>query len=193
MVTGGSVEILKRLRVIGASAKAVATALTTLARGGVDPGGVSLAPGDVAPDFTLTASDGRTYRLSDFRGRQIVVVAWFPKAFTGGCTAECESIGGSGQALSRLNAAYFGASVDSRETNRRFAASMGIQFPILSDPDKSAARAYGVLRFSGFPNRWTFYIGLDGRILAIDKDVRTATHGADIANRLTEWQTARQI
>ena len=178
---------------IGASAKAVAAGLATLATGGVDPGPVALAPGDEAPDFTLKASDGRTYHLSDFRGRQIVVVAWFPKAFTGGCTAECESIGASSHALSRFNVAYFGASVDSPETNRRFAASMGIRFPILSDPDKLVARAYGVLKSSGFPARWTFYIGLDGRILAIDKEVRTATHGVDIANRLNQWQTARQV
>jgi thioredoxin-dependent peroxiredoxin len=50
-----------------------------------------LKVGDKAPDFTLKASDGKTYSLADFKGKKAVVIAWFPKAFTGGCTAECKS------------------------------------------------------------------------------------------------------
>jgi peroxiredoxin Q/BCP len=98
--------------------------------------------------------------------------------------AECESIGASGGGLQRFDAAHFAASADSPATNRQFARSMGISFPILSDPDKSVARAYGVLGRSGFPSRWTFYIGIDGRILAIDKDVHVRTHGRDIEKAL---------
>ena len=64
--------------------------------------------------------------------------------------------------------------------------------PILSDPDKSVARAYGVMTASGFPARWTFYIGKDGRILAIDKHVRTATHGADITSNLDSMKATGQ-
>jgi len=79
---------------------------------------------------------------------------------------------------------YFGASVDSLETNARFAASMGIDYPILSDPTKAVAHAYGVLGASGFAARWTFYIGPDGRILEIDKKVSAGTHGGDIAARV---------
>jgi peroxiredoxin Q/BCP len=120
------------------------------------------------------------------------VIAWFPKAFTGGCTAECESIGASSRALRQFDVAYFGASVDRPDTNRKFAASMGIDFPILGDPGKSVARAYGVLGPSGFPSRWTFYIGRDGRIERIDKQVRVGTHGLDIAQHLNELQTARR-
>ena len=127
-----------------------------------------------------------------FEDSSAVVIAWFPKAFTGGCTAECESIGGSSRALGQFNVAYFGASVDRPETNREFADSMGIDFPILSDPGKSVARAYGVLGPSGFPSRWTFYVGIDGRILRIDKGVRTGVHGLDIEKTLNELQTARR-
>ena len=72
------------------------------------------------------------------------------------------------------------------------AESMGIDFPILSDPGKSVARAYGVLGPSGFPARWTFYVGIDGRILQIDKGVRTGMHGLDIEKTLNELQTARR-
>jgi peroxiredoxin Q/BCP len=85
-----------------------------------------------------------------------------------------------------LRAPYFAASVDSAETNRRFADSLGAPYPILSDPTKEAARAYGVLGPSGYASRWTFYIGADGRVLDIDKTVSPSTHGADVARRLTE-------
>ncbi len=81
---------------------------------------------------------------------------------------------------------YFGASVDSVETNTRFAQSLGLDFPILSDATKDVARAYGVLSATGFASRWTFYVGIDGRILAIDKQVRAASHGRDVVARLTE-------
>jgi peroxiredoxin Q/BCP len=186
------VHLLTRLRVILTSAGAVVAALVNVARNRDEGRRVALIPGDEAPDFTLTASDSRTYRLSEFRGRQMVVVAWFPKAFTGGCTAECESIGASSHALRGFDLAYFGASVDTPDTNRRFAASMGIDFPILSDPHKSVARAYGVLGRSGFPARWTFYIGTDGRIVAIDKDVRTGTHGSDIEKTVKALRIPRR-
>ena len=88
--------------------------------------------------------------------------------------------------MRRRNVSYFAASVDSAETNARFAASLGISYPILSDPTKDIARAYGVLTPSGYASRWTFYIGADGSILDIDKKVSPASHGADVAKRLTE-------
>jgi peroxiredoxin Q/BCP len=82
---------------------------------------------------------------------------------------------------------YFAASVDAPETNAKFAASLGIDYPILSDPTKAVARAYGVLAPTGMASRWTFYIGRDGRILDVDKKVRAASHGADVAQRLQEF------
>ena len=142
--------------------------------------------GEPAPDFELPGSDGQLHRLSDSRGREAVVIAWFPKAFTGGCTAECESIAGSVEAFGRFPVKVFGASVDRVETNRRFAASFGAGFPILSDVDGRVARAYGVLGASGFPSRWTFYIGVDGAILDVDRRVQAAAHGGAIAARLAE-------
>jgi thioredoxin-dependent peroxiredoxin len=185
-------QLLKRLRVMATTAATIAAGLFNLARHRGGESRVELAAGDEAPDFELTASDGRRYRLSAFRDRQAVVIAWFPRAFTGGCTAECESIGASSQAIRRFDAAYFGASVDTPETNRRFAASLGIDFPILGDPGKAVARAYGVLGASGFPSRWTFYIGRDGRILAIDKRGKTATHGLEIEKTLNDLHVSRR-
>jgi peroxiredoxin Q/BCP len=75
-------------------------------------------------------------------------------------------------------------SVDDAETNRKFAAEHEADFPILSDPGKTVAAAYGVLGALGFASRWTFYIGPDGKILDIDKKVNTRTAGEDMAARL---------
>lgn len=141
--------------------------------------------GDVAPPFSLAGSDGQTYTLADSRDRQVVVLAWFPKAFTSGCTAECKALREAGDELRGLDVAHFAASTDDLGTNRRFAESLEIDYPILSDPTKTVARAYGVvggLRI--WPARWTFYIGRDGRILHVDKSINTATAGRDIVARL---------
>jgi peroxiredoxin Q/BCP len=85
-----------------------------------------------------------------------------------------------------MNLSYFAASVDSAEVNAKFAESLGLAFPILSDPTKEVARAYGVLAPSGYASRWTFYIGADGRILDIDTKVSAASHGSDVVAKLTD-------
>jgi peroxiredoxin Q/BCP len=153
---------------------------------------VQLQVGDPAPDFSLLGSDGHVYGLKDLKGRDAVVLAWFPRAFTIGCTMECESLRGSGADLRQFNVKYFGASVDAPQTNRRFAESLGIDYPVLSDPDKSVARAYGVIGATGFPRRWTFFIGKDGCILGIDKAVHVNTHGHDVADRLAHLNVPRR-
>lgn len=143
--------------------------------------------GDDAPDFTMTGSDGKTHKLSDFKGKQAVVVAWYPRAFTGGCTKECQSFKNQGGQIREYNVAYFTASTDPVEKNTKFAESLGVDYPILSDPDGSVATAYGLYNAEKkAAARWTFYIGKDGKILYIDKAVKTENHGADVANKLGE-------
>ena len=180
MSRGRLVHLQTRLRVVLTSIAAAATGFVSLLTSRHAGTRVALAPGDLAPDFALPGSDGQIYRLSDFRGRRRVVLAWFPKAFTGGCAVECTSIGHSALRLRDAGAACFAMSVDRPDTNRQFAAALGLEMPILSDPDRRVARAYGVLGAGGFPSRWTFYVGVDGRIAGIDKDVHVRTHGADI-------------
>jgi peroxiredoxin Q/BCP len=173
--------------------------------------GAELAVGDMAPDFTLKASDGKTYKLSDFRGKQAVAIAWFPKAFTQGCTIECKSLAENGHLIKKFDVAYFMASIDPVEDNAAFAKATAVtlgqgdnkrvvdkkeaDFPILSDPEKTVAEAYGVLRDYGgtlgvLPSRWTFYIGKDGRIQAIDKMVKPASSAEDMAAKLSELKVA---
>lgn len=152
-----------------------------------------LKAGDTAPDFELKGSDGKTYKLSEFKGKQPVVVAWFPKAFTPGCTTECKTMKEQGEKIKAYNAAYFTASVDDAETNKKFAESLSLDFPILSDPTKETAKAYGVLRPDGnVSNRWTFYIDKEGKITHVDKAVKPAEHADAIASQLKAMGAAKK-
>jgi peroxiredoxin Q/BCP len=83
--------------------------------------------------------------------------------------------------------AYFTASVDPPDVNRKFAESLELDYPILSDPGKSVARAYGVVSGErSTASRWTFYIGKDGKILYVDRSGATDTQGQEILNRLKD-------
>jgi peroxiredoxin Q/BCP len=86
--------------------------------------------------------------------------------------------------------AYFAASTDDAGTNRKFAESLELDYPILSDPGKEVARAYGVLD-GDYADRHTFYIGVDGRILYVDRKVKPGSAGDDVAARLAELKVAR--
>ncbi len=146
-----------------------------------------LKVGDKAPDFTLQGSDGKTYSLEQFKGKSGVVIAWFPKAMTKGCTIECKSLRTNSKTLKDLNVAYFTASVDKPEDNKKFSDQLDLDYPILSDPDKTVAEAYGVMMPNRpLTNRWTFYIDKDGIIKAIDKKINVATAGEDVAAKVKE-------
>jgi len=175
-----------KFRILAETARAMATGVTNVALGRASASTVVLRVGDRAPEFVAQASDGATYRLTDFLGRKPIVIAWFPKAFTSGCTAECRSLATYGAALASANVQCFGASCDTPALNAEFADALGLPFPILSDPDRAMARAYGVLTASGFASRCTFVIAIDGRIIHIDKQVRTSSHGSDVVARLME-------
>src|SRR4051812_45633309 len=94
-----------------------------------------LKVGDPAPEFKLEATDGKTYQLSSFKGKRAVVLAWFPKAFTQGCTIECKSLAEHGDLIKKYNVTYFMASVDRLEGeqgNEAFAETHKADFPLLS-------------------------------------------------------------
>jgi peroxiredoxin Q/BCP len=145
---------------------------------------VDLKVGDQAPNFKLQATDGKTYQLSDFKGKQAIVLAWFPAAFTRGCTIECKSLAENGDKIKMYDVSYFMASVDPIEKNTEFAKAKSVtlgqganqqivekkeaDFPLLSDPTKDTAKAYGVLNDRGVANRWTFYIDKTGNISYIE-------------------------
>jgi peroxiredoxin Q/BCP len=143
--------------------------------------------GDPAPDFSLPGTDGKTHRLADHRGQRGVVIAWFPAAFTPGCTAELQDLRDQAAAIDRYDVAVYLASVDAPDKNKDFAQAEGAKQVVLSDPGGEIAKAYGVVGPGGlYANRWTFYVDADGRIVEIDKQVSTGTAGRDLTRRLEE-------
>jgi thioredoxin-dependent peroxiredoxin len=149
--------------------------------------------GSAVPDFSMTGSDGKTYTSKDFIGKQAVIIAWFPRAFTGGCTKECKSMKEHGDLLKKYEVAYFTASTDPVEKNADFAKSLDLDYPILCDPKGTNAKAFGVLNASGTASsRVTFIIGKDGKILAVEEKVKTETHGQDLAAQLDKLGVAKK-
>ena len=89
--------------------------------------------------------------------------------------------------MEKFDVKVFTASCDEPDVNKRFATELKLDYPILSDPSKETAKAYGVVHDKRpVPERWTFYIGKDGRILYIDKSVNAGSHGQDMATKLKE-------
>jgi|TARA_B110000014_G_scaffold254999_1_gene236287 peroxiredoxin Q/BCP len=146
----------------------------------------TLKVGDKAPNFNLQATTGDYYQLSDYKGKQAVVIAWYPMANTSGCTIECKSITEQGHLIREFNVSYVMASVDPIDDNRDFAEKTGADFPMLSDPSKEAAKAYDVLNFFKVANRVTFYIDKTGTIVKIDEDINPETAAEDMARSLQQ-------
>jgi len=141
--------------------------------------------GDMAPNFSLPGSDGKTYTLSDYRDVRAVVVAWFPKAFTSGCTVECKSLAANGDKIRRYDVEYFMASTDPLEKSIAFAKDTEADFPILSDEDGKVSEAYDVLYpVVNVAKRHTIYIDKSGRISKIDTDVNPSTSAEDMVSNL---------
>lgn len=168
------------------------TALLMLNFGGGEASAAeTLKVGDDVPKFEMTGSDGKTYKAEDFIGKKAVVIAWFPRAFTGGCTKECKSMREAGEQLREYEVAYFTASTDPVEKNADFAKSLDLDYPILCDPEGKNAKMFGVLRPDGkAASRVTFIITKDGKIASIDDKVKTESHGEDLAKKLKDLGVA---
>jgi len=137
----------------------------------------SVKVGDSAPDFTLSwfapKGEGKyevqQIKLSDFRSKQNVVIAFFPAAFSPGCTKEMQQYQASSGQFTQANTTILGVSVDSTWANRAFREQLGVQFPILSDWKKDASRQYGLLdENSGVARRATFVVDKKGVVQKVD-------------------------
>jgi len=194
---------MRALLTMGLVATLAAAAVLAQAPPGAAPAVPTVVKvGDMAPDFSLQGTDGKTHKLSDYRGKQAVVIAWFPKAFTQGCTIECKSLAENGDKIKKYDVAYFMASVDALEDNIKFAKATSVKlgdqtvekkeadFPMLSDPTKEVATKYGVLSPRGTANRWTFYIDKSGKVTAIDTAVKPATSAEDMLAKLSELKVS---
>jgi len=132
----------------------------------------NLKVGDMAPDFTLPqTTDGKPVKLSSFRGQKIVVLAFFPAAFTGGCTKEMSAYQLNLDKFTGADTQVFGISTDNTPSQREFAKSLNVVFPLLSDfKTRQVAKDYGVLNEGmGIANRTTFVVDKDGKIQHIEE------------------------
>ena len=137
-----------------------------------------MRPGDPVPDFELPAQDGTPVRLSEELTRGPVVLFFYPKALTPGCTKESCHFRDLEAEFAALGAVRLGISADPVDRQRQFSEKHGLDFPLLSDADRTVARQFGVKRPGPlFNRRATFVIGTDGRLLsAIHSEIDMAKH-----------------
>jgi peroxiredoxin Q/BCP len=137
-----------------------------------------MRPGELVPDFELPAQDGRPVRLSEELQRGPVVLFFYPRAMTPGCTKESCHFRDLEAEFAAVGASRLGISADPIERQRQFSEKHGFDFPLLSDADRVVARMYGVKRPGPlFNRRATFVIDTDGRLLAqISSEIDMATH-----------------
>lgn len=142
--------------------------------------------GSPAPDFTATSASGTAVSLSDFRG-QWVVLYFYPKDNTPGCTKEACSLRDSMPALHAANASVIGASTDSPASHRKFLEKYGLPFTLIADTDAAVATQYGVYgektrcgKTSIGITRTTFLIDPEGVIRKVFSKVNVAEHGDEV-------------
>jgi peroxiredoxin Q/BCP len=137
--------------------------------------------GDKAPDFSAAASDGTTFHLKDAIGKSNIILYFYPKDDTPGCTKEACGIRDTMDEFKGLNATVFGVSFDSVDSHKNFIAKYKLPFVLLADTDKSVAKLYGVADDSSrFASRVTFVIDKSGKIAFVDPKVNPATHAVEL-------------
>lgn len=139
-----------------------------------------IAEGSSAPDFALPGDDGRTVKLSDYRGRQPVVLYFYPKDETPGCTKEACSFRDTLADFKKAGVEVLGVSVDSTDAHKKFKEKEHLNFTLLSDENKEVTKRYGVLGAFGVASRVTFVIDKTGSIRKIYRDVSPADHAAEV-------------
>jgi peroxiredoxin Q/BCP len=151
---------------------------------------VRLAPGDPAPDFTLSDADGNQVTLSSLRGQRVIVY-FYPAAMTPGCTTQACDFRDSEQSLAAAGLAVIGISPDSPARLAKFREKESLNFPLLSDPDHATEEAYGTYgekvtygKKSVGVIRSTFVVGPDGRIEQAHYGVKATGHVARLRQEL---------
>jgi peroxiredoxin Q/BCP len=142
--------------------------------------------GELAPDFTLLSDSGEPVTLSEFRGKPVILY-FYPKDDTPGCTTQACGIRDAYDEFKRAGAVVLGVSPDKVASHARFKAKFELPFTLLADPDKEVAQAYGVWgekmqygrKYLGI-KRTTFVIGTDGTVVKVFTDVKAAEHAYDV-------------
>lgn len=150
----------------------------------------AVEPGQPAPDFKALSTAGREVSLADFAGDWLVVY-FYPKSFTPGCTAESCSLRDGYADIQALGARILGVSLDGLETQQKFKAEYNLPFDLLSDEHGEMAKAYDALGFGGFmAKRVTFIINPQGTVVKVLDQVKTGDHDTQVAAALREAQAA---
>jgi len=154
----------------------------------------SIGPGDLAPDFRLPSSNAETARLSDYRGRSEVVLYFYPKDDTPGCTAEACTFRDHYESVRGAGAEVIGVSSDSSDSHQRFARRHHLPFVLVSDADGSVRRQYGVPRTLGLiAGRTTYVIDRAGIVRhVISSQFQPTRHVAEALEVLRRLQRERQ-
>lgn len=146
----------------------------------------SLQKGDTAPAFSLADQEGNTVSLADFAGKSRVVLYFYPKAMTPGCTVQAQGLRDSAEGLAARDAVAIGVSPDPVKRLKKFEEKEELNFTLLADEDHATAEAYGVWGLKKFMgreymgvNRVTFVIDKDGTIAHVMDKVKTKTHHDD--------------
>ena len=140
----------------------------------------NLSVGSEAPNFTLQDADNNSYTLSDFESKSPVVIYFYPKANTSGCTKQACGIRDDYSKFKENGIEVFGISVDSKESIKEFINDNQLNFPLLSDIDKKVAEAYGVLNNVGVASRVTFIVDKKGNLANIIRDVDVDSHANEV-------------
>ena len=145
-----------------------------------------VAEGEQAPEFELQSDEGETVKLSDLRGRRVVLY-FYPRDDTPGCTTQACGIRDSFAELDETGAVVFGVSPDDVASHERFRQKYSLPFTLLADPDHRAAEAYGVWGEKKYMGRTymgiersTFVIDEDGRVAKVLRRVKPAKHADDV-------------
>lgn len=149
--------------------------------------------GNMAPTFTLPDQDGKPVSLKDFRGKKNVLLYFYPKAMTPGCTVQACGIRDTAKAFAAADTVVLAVSPDPVARLRKFADKEELQFTLLGDPEKSVIEQYGCWALKKFMGResmgvlrTSFIIGKDGRLKAIMDKVTTKSHHQDALSLISE-------
>jgi peroxiredoxin Q/BCP len=137
-----------------------------------------LAAGTVAPNFTTVDDEGKTVSLTDFQGKTVVLY-FYPKDDTPGCTKEAQSFRDNYEEYQGKDMVVLGVSMDDQASHQKFKEKYGLPFQLLVDKDGAITKAYDV-DGGGYSKRVTYIIDPEGKIGYVDENVKTATHAQDI-------------
>ena len=146
-----------------------------------------------APDFSLPSQDGSQISLKDFRG-QWVVLYFYPKDFTSGCTLEAHNFQRDLAQYEQHHAVILGVSIDSADSHKQFCTKEGLNFKLLADTDKKVSEEYGSLTnlaLVKFASRHTFIVDPNGKIVRVYTSVDPAKHSGEVLAALDQLQRAK--